>query len=91
MSNFRLVERNYHDEKSHTNTSQPTSSPEHIQILSSCLKGSAEKIDYGSDDNSHSSSQSVSSLLAFSKLDHLDFGENCLLVLPSQLHRKHHQ
>jgi hypothetical protein len=63
VCNLGLIHGNDHDQEADTNTSEPSSRPQHIHIRSPCLKGSTEKIDNTSDDNGHSSSKPVSRLL----------------------------
>jgi hypothetical protein len=74
VGDFGLVQWNDHDQEADTYTCEPSTRPEHVNICSSCLQGSTEKVDNTSDDNGQSSSKFVSRLPGVSNAVIVDFG-----------------
>jgi hypothetical protein len=68
VGDFGLVKRDDHDQEANTNTSKPSSCPQHVDVRGSRLQRSPEKVDDTSDNNGHSSSESVSGLLIVSNV-----------------------
>lgn len=50
---YILIDRHDHNQESNTEARNPAASPEVVQILRACLKGSTNEIDYTSNNDSY--------------------------------------